>query len=155
MIQRIQSLYLLMVVVLSTITFFMPLVSFVNSVEALEYSMNYKGIFLVQETGNVFQGDVWTLTVLSALIPLITLVSLFAFKNRVLQLRLSFFNMVLMAGWYVLLFISIWFAKSLYQADWTLELVTAFPLINIILTLLAVRAIGKDEALIKSLNRIR
>jgi uncharacterized membrane-anchored protein YitT (DUF2179 family) len=72
-----------------------------------------------------------------------------------LQLRLSFFNMVLMAGWYVLLFISVWFAKSLYQADWTLELVTAFPLINIILTLLAVRAIGKDEALIKSLNRIR
>lgn len=155
MIQRIQSLYLLVVVVLSTITFFMPLVGFINSAEGLQYIMNYKGIFLVQETGNVFQGDVWTLSVLSALIPLISLISLFLFKNRVLQLRLSFFNMVLMAGWYVLLLISVWFAKSLYQADWTLELVTAFPLVNIILTLLAVRAIGKDEALIKSLNRIR
>jgi hypothetical protein len=155
MIQRIQSLYLLVVVVLSAITFFNPVVSFINAEQAREYILDYKGISLVQEAGNVFQSDVWTLTVLSALIPIITLISIFLFKNRMLQLRLSFFNMVLMGGWYVLLFINIWFAKSLYQADWTLQIVAAFPLINIILTLLAVRAIGKDEALIKSLNRIR
>ena len=155
MIQRIQSIYLLLVVVLAAITFFMPIVGLTNAAEGLEYMINYKGIFLVQETGYVFKSDVWTLSVLSALIPIISLVSLFVYKNRMLQLRLSFFNMVLMAGWYVLLFISVWFAKSLYQADWTLEFVTIFPLVNIILTLLAVRAIGKDEALIKSLNRIR
>jgi hypothetical protein len=117
--------------------------------------MNYKGVYQIQETGNLFQNDVWTLTVLSAIIPLITLVTIFLFKKRLLQLRLTFFNTVLMAGWYAMLFIYIWFAKANLKADWTLEIVTAFPLINIILNLLAIRGIGKDEALVKSLNRIR
>ena len=155
MIQRIQTLYLLIVVILSSVTLFSPLVEFFDSASALSYVMNYKGVYQIQETGNLFQNDVWTLTVLSAIIPLITLVTIFLFKNRVLQLRLTFFNTVLMAGWYAMLFIYIGFAKANLNADWTLEIVTAFPLINIILNLLAIRGIGKDEALVKSLNRIR
>jgi flagellar biosynthesis protein FlhB len=155
MIQRIQTLYLLTVVILSVITFFSPVASFFNSSNALEYIINYKGVMQIQENASIFKGDTWTLTVLSAIIPIVTLISIFLFKNRILQLRLTFFNMVLMAGWYALLFINIWFTKSLYQADWTIEFVAAFPLINIILSLLAVRAIGRDEALIKSLNRLR
>lgn len=34
-------------------------------------------------------------------------------------------------------------------------LVFALPLVNIILTYLAIRAIGKDEALVRSLDRLR
>ncbi len=155
MIQRIQTLYLLIVVILSSVTLFSPLVEFFDSATAISYVMNYKGIYQIQETGNLFRNDVWMLTLLSAIIPLITLATIFLFKNRILQLRLTFFNTVLMAGWYAMLFIYIWFAKANLNADWTLEIVTAFPLINIILNLLAIRGIGKDEALVKSLNRIR
>lgn len=155
MIQRIQTLYLLAVVVLSLITLFSPLVSFFDSALALTYKMSYKGVELIEQSGNLFQNDVWTLTVLSAIIPLISLLTVFLFKNRILQLRLTFFNTVLMAGWYAMLFIYIWFAKSNFNADWTLEIVTAFPLINIVLNFLAIRGIGKDEALVKSLSRLR
>jgi hypothetical protein len=35
------------------------------------------------------------------------------------------------------------------------EVIASFPLISIVLDILAIRAIGRDEALVKSLNRIR
>lgn len=35
------------------------------------------------------------------------------------------------------------------------QIIVVFPLISAILTYLAIRAIGKDEALIRSLDRIR
>jgi len=60
-----------------------------------------------------------------------------------------------MLGYYVLLFIYLWQAGEKLNAEWYLNLVTAFPLINVILSFLAIRSIGKDEALIKSLNRLR
>ncbi len=155
MIQRIQTLYLLLIVILSIFTLFMPFAGLLNSAEALQYVVNYKGIFLIQATGNVFQGNVWALTALSALIPVLAFVTIFLFKKRLLQIRLLIFNLVLMAGYYGLLFIYLWQAGLKLQADWYLEIVTAFPLVNIILGFMAVRAIGKDEALVKSLNRIR
>ena len=72
-----------------------------------------------------------------------------------LQIRLQIIKIIFYAGFYLLLFIYVWqFAQKL-DLDWALHLVTAFPLVNIILSVLAIRAIGKDEALVKSLNRIR
>ncbi|MCE5331636.1 MAG: DUF4293 domain-containing protein [Bacteroidales bacterium] len=155
MIQRIQTLYLLLIVILSGFTLFSPVAGLFNKAEALEYVMNYRGIFLVQPTGNLFQENVWALTAISAIIPLISLLTIFVYKKRLLQIRLTIFNIVLMAGYYGLLFIYLWLAGERYHAEWFLEIVTAFPLVNIILSFLAIRAIGKDEALVKSLNRLR
>jgi hypothetical protein len=56
---------------------------------------------------------------------------------------------------YGLLFIYLWQSGEKLHAEWSLEIVSAFPLINIVLNVLAIRSIGKDEALVKSLNRIR
>ncbi len=155
MIQRIQTLYLLAVVILSVITLFSMQAGFVGTTDAAQYILNYKGIFQVQTTGADFVKNVWSLTALCVLIPVIALVTIFLFKKRLLQIRLSIINSVLLAGYYALLFIYLWQTGNALQADWYLEMVTAFPLINIILTFLAIRAIGKDEALIKSLNRLR
>jgi hypothetical protein len=60
-----------------------------------------------------------------------------------------------MAGYYGLLFIYLWQMGKSLEAGMFIELVSAFPLVNIVLSFMAIRAIGKDEALIKSLNRIR
>ncbi len=155
MIQRIQTLYLLVIVVLSLFTLFLPSGSLINSTENLSYLINYKGIFLTQTTGNVLIQNVWSLTALSSIIPLLAFVTIFLFRKRLLQIRLVIFNMVLMLGYYVLLGIYFWQATSKLNADWHPEIVTAFPLINLILSYLTIRAIGKDEALIKSLNRLR
>ena len=155
MIQRIQTLYLLTVVILSGITLFSVQASFIGAVDAAHYILNFKGIFQVQTTGMDFVKNVWSLTALCVLIPIIAVATIFMYKKRLLQIRLSIINTVLLAGYYVLLFIYLWQTGTALNAEWYLEIVTAFPLVNIILTFLAIRAIGKDEALIKSLNRLR
>ena len=38
-----------------------------------------------------------------------------------------------------------------FQPNWTIVL----PIVNVILTYLAIRAIGSDEALVRSLDRLR
>ena len=155
MIQRIQTLYLLIIVILSCFTLFSPVAGLYNATEVLKYVVDYKGICLVKTTGNQFVENTWALTAISSLIPIIAFVTIFLFKNRSLQIRLIFFNIVLMAGFYGLLFIYLWIAGEKLHAEWFIEIVTAFPLVNIILSFLAARAIGKDVALLKSLNRIR
>lgn len=155
MIQRIQTLYLLLVVILSGIVLFSAFAGLANTKDALNYVVNYKGIFLVQANGNQFLQNVWGVTALGAIIPLVALVTIFLYKKRSLQIKLSIFNIVLMAAYYGVLFFYLWQFGSVYHADWFLEVVTAFPLVNVILSALAIRSIRKDEALIKSLNRLR
>jgi len=49
----------------------------------------------------------------------------------------------------------LWPACERLHADWHLRIIAAFPLINLILSYLAIGAIGKDEKLVKSLDRLR
>ncbi len=155
MLQRIQTLYLLIIVVLSGFVLFSPVADLFAKTDALLYVIDYKGVSLVQGTNTTFQFTTWGLTAISAIVPLVSLVTIFLYKKRILQVRLSFFNMVLMAGFYGLLFLYLWFAGQRLHAEWNLRFVDAFPLINIVLDFLAIRAIAKDEALVKSLNRLR
>lgn len=155
MIQRIQTVYLLLVVLLSAVTLLSVQANFVGNIDTAQYVLNYKGIFKLVETNLVFVQNVWALSAMSVLTPVLSFVTIFLFKRRFLQIRLLIVNIVLLAGYYGLLFIYLWQAGSALNAKWYLEIVTAFPLVCIILTSLAIRAIGKDEALIKSLNRLR
>jgi hypothetical protein len=155
MIQRIQTLYLLLVVVLTTVTFFSPVAGLQHAEQAAIYEMSYRGLFEMNVSGNNMLANTWMLTALMALIPLLSFITIILFKKRMLQIRLIIFNIVLMAGFYGLMFIYLWqYGKSL-EASLFLEIPAAFPLVGIILSIMAIRAIGKDEALIKSLNRIR
>jgi hypothetical protein len=155
MIQRIQTLYLLLVIILSVVTLFSVQVEFLGNAEAVKYFLSYKGVISAVDSSATSVYNVWSLTALCVLMPLVALATVFMFKRRILQIRLSIINSVLFAGYYGLLFLYIWQVGTALNADWHLGYATAFPLINIILTFLAIRAIGKDEALIKSLNRLR
>ncbi|MEI8087548.1 MAG: DUF4293 domain-containing protein [Paludibacter sp.] len=155
MIQRIQTLYLLAIVILSAITFFSPVADFVNQLQGMHYVLDFKGIYLLQPKENVFVSSVWGLMAIAAIIPIVSLFTIFSFKNRIKQIRFSVLNMFFILGYYILLFIYVWFAGQRLNAEWTLRFVTAFPLINLILNYLAIGAIGKDEKLVKSLDRLR
>jgi hypothetical protein len=155
MIQRIQTVYLLIIVILTGFTLFTPYARLVNLEDDLSYIMKYSGIFLIEDTGAVFKQNVWALTAITALILIIAFITIFLFKKRVLQIRLLFFNLILMIGFYLLLVIYLMQASDKFNAGWYLDIVLVFPFIGIILSILAIQAIGKDEALIKSLNRLR
>lgn len=156
MLQRIQTIYLLLVSVLTTVTLFSTQATFIgNATVSEQYLLNYSGILQITSTGTGLIHNVWALTALCAIIPVMALITIFMYKKRMLQIRLSIVNIVLLAGYYALLFIYLWQAGNQLDAKWYLKIVTAFPLVGIILTVMAMRAIGRDEALIKSLNRIR
>ena len=116
---------------------------------------DFKGVYLVQAKGNVWDSTVWGLTSVSAVIPTIALFTIFQYKNRVKQIRLSVINMLFMLGYYAVLFINIWLISNRLNTEWHLRFVTVLPIVCMVLNYLAIGAIGKDEALVKSTDRIR
>ncbi|MBO5975531.1 MAG: DUF4293 domain-containing protein [Paludibacteraceae bacterium] len=152
MIQRIQTVYLLIVTILTGAVLFLPTADFYSLQEGV-FELNYKG--LIGENGTLITST-WNITLLMAVVLLLSFISIFFYKKRILQIRIIIFNIVLMLGYYALL--AYWIFKikgSLTDAEVSLSLIASFPLINIILSYLAVRAIGKDEALVRSLDRLR
>lgn len=155
MIQRIQTLYLLIIAVLSAVLIFTPAAGLTSGTDGSVYEIQLKGLTHISAESIEVVASTWALTAIAALVSLISFISIFLFKKRMLQMRLSFINVVLMAGYYGILFIYLWqYGKNL-DAHMYLNMIASFNLINIILCILAIRAIGKDEALVKSLDRLR
>ncbi len=154
MIQRIQSLYLLIITALSVTLLFTPAAGWLID-DIIKANLTFTGV-LVNGIRNT-EISVWALSILTAIIPAVSFISLFLFKKRILQVRLNVFNILLMLGYYALLALTIWTGGAALgnTTDWFLEIAAAIPLINVVLTALAIRAILKDEALVRSLNRIR
>ena len=152
MIQRIQTLYLLLVVILGIVLCFMPVLQLVTPEEAATlqiWELSAFGFHAVPLQG------LWGLTVATVLIPLLALVDIFLYKRRILQARLNIFTVMLCLGYYGVLAIYVWLAKTALGVDWHLIPWASIPLISMILTLMATRAILKDEALVRAADRIR
>lgn len=150
MIQRIQTLYLLLVVILGTLLCCFAPVQFLMS-EGTEYIA-------------LMTFDKWALATISVAIPALALVTIFLFKRRLLQARLNIMNVVLCLGYYALLALYVAYIVKGYEpigeqtlagADWYLTVWAAIPLVNMVLTMMATRRILKDEALVRAADRIR
>jgi len=150
MIQRIQTLYLLAVAALGITLLFMPVVQLVSPQEAAELQ-----VYELSAMGGAPLQGLWGLTLTTALIPLLALVDIFLYKKRILQARLNIFTVMLCLGYYGVLAIYIWLAKVSLGVEWHIIPWASIPLICLILTLMATRAILKDEALVRAADRIR
>lgn len=93
--------------------------------------------------------------VIIILSTLITFISIFMYKKRILQIRLNVFNLILQICSIGLLFYFLIQASKELNADYSTNVLIVLPLVSAILTFLAIRAIARDEALIKSLDRLR
>jgi len=72
-----------------------------------------------------------------------------------IQIRLSVFNLVLQIGSLGLMYYFIYYANKQFADEFSLNVLFVMPIIALVLTYLAIRNIGKDEALVRSVNRIR
>lgn len=153
MIQRIQTLYLFIAFVLMLLLFFFPLAEILSG-EGQLYSFRFDGLhYAGHET--VYIQTVPTIILLSVIVA-ITFISIFLYRRRVTQMRINFFNMLLMLGYAGLVYFYVQdFSNSLESEFVRYKLFDAFPFVAAIFTYLAIRAIGKDEALIRSIDRIR
>lgn len=161
MIQRIQTVYLLLVVALGITLCFVPVVEFVTPEDAETlhiYNLGATGMELVTNEDCqpvITMQGLWGLTVTTFLIPLLALVDIFLYKNRILQARLNIFTVMLCAGYYGVLAIYVWLGILSMEVEWHILPWASIPLICLVLTLMATRGILKDEALVRAADRIR
>lgn len=156
MLQRIQTLYLLIVVVTMSLTLFLPSMRAISP-EGIDYALStLRGFYPIEQGGFHLSGVTMWLTITNIVILLIALFTIFMYKWRIIQIRFSIFNMVLLIGYYAIFF----FTRYVILQQNTMDSTTfswpiILPLISAILTYLALRAIGKDETLVRSLDRLR
>ena len=150
MIQRVQTLYLLAVVALGLTLMWLPVLQLVTPEEATELH-----IWMLTPLGGAPLQGLWGMTLATALIPLLALVDIFLYRKRILQARLNIFTVLLCLGWYGVLALYIWLAVISMGVEWHLTPWASLPLICMILTLMATRAILRDEALVRAADRIR
>jgi hypothetical protein len=150
MIQRIQTLYLLAVVALGIALICLPVVQLVTPEEAETLQ-----VWELSALGGAPLQGLWGLLLTTALIPCLALIDIFLYKKRILQARLNIFLVMLCLGYYGVLALYIWLAKMSMNVEWHILPYASFPLICMILTLMATRRILKDEALVRAADRIR
>lgn len=149
MIQRIQTVYLLLVVGLLIASMCLPLGYFTDS-QAITYTFSPLGI----RSGEVFQSS-WGLFAILLLSSIIALATIFLYKNRMLQIRMTIFNSILLVGFYLAFISFLVVLKGDLEATYRIHWALVLPLIAIILNYLAIRAIGRDEVLVKAVDRLR
>lgn len=113
------------------------------------YLFNFKGIILegiLKENGISISGLIVIILALHG-------VAILNYKKRIRQIRLIVFSILLMLGLFGVFFFFTYYSFNDAQISFKISIV--FPLVAIILDYLAIRAIGKDEALIRSIDRIR
>ena len=156
MIQRIQSVFLIFVIIVQIVMFFSPLAVFISD-------MSYYKLFLTEMKNMTPDSNMdmsrliaMPLAIMNAVIIIIAGITIFKFKNRVLQLRLNRFNILLI----IILVVGILFGYPQWMLQQAGSIVTYeygayLPLISIVFLFLANIYTGKDEKLIRSADRLR
>jgi hypothetical protein len=139
MIQRIQSIWLFLAAAFNAVTFKFPF---------------YAGDWLKDDLPNTVvdlnaQTSIWN-TILTVLAGLLAFVAIFLFKNRKLQLRLTYMTIVLTLG-----MLTLYLIQTGQFSNGTISLWCIFYFAILLCLILAAKGINADEKLIKSMDRLR
>ena len=155
MIQRIQSVYLLLTTLLSILFLNGNILSFINK-SGTALRITFSGIVQdIQGVAPTLVDKVLPLSVLIIIVPVLALMAIFLYKNRIIQLRVVMILIVLeillilTEGYYSYIVI------SKYEGTLSPGYKMVLPVILLILSVLAYRGIKKDELLVKSYDRLR
>jgi lipopolysaccharide export LptBFGC system permease protein LptF len=155
MIQRIQSAYLFFITLLSLIFIKGSFLNFADKTGAV-IKVTFNGIVRV----NVGQSPemiekLLPLSVLIILIAAVSLITIFIFKNRKIQLWFSLLLMILAAVFVIALFHVSFHIVSKFEAGIIPGFKMFLPVLILIISILAYRGIKKDDQLVKSYERLR
>ena len=155
MIQRVQTLYLVGIVALMAAALFTPLAYFAAGTNVYELF----AFELASKSGEGASQSTMYMGIVVALATIIPLVTIFLFKNRMLQIRLCTVELVLLVGAQIFMAIYYYLSNRMFEQlefhTQGFRIAIIFPLVALILDYLALRAIFKDEMLVRSLDRIR
>lgn len=154
MIQRIQTIYLFLAVVLTVLCLCLSIGTF--SAAGMPVVREYN--LWVTDVLGEHHFTTWPLFAVLVLSSSIGLCNIFLFRNRKIQARICLFNVLLILGWYILYAV---FSQTLNTVAEVVELsfqpaiAASLPCVAIIFYFMARRAILADEKLVKAMDRIR
>ena len=176
MIQRIQTIYLLIAALLCIACLCLPIGRFFNGDgETVAFLYNlwvhvpYAGpvgstITTATDAAEPVLAEVaagqhlftpWALFAQLLLITTLLVFDIFLYRTRLVQSRLAMFCCILLVLWYVVYAVfAVQLATSLHL-NYSARPWAAFPAVACIFAFLAFRSILKDEALVRSLDRLR
>lgn len=161
MLQRIQSIYLLLAVVCAVLCMCMP-IGYFNYEDGAEVARAASLYNLYASVPSEVVGQFehtftpWVaLFVVLALVATMHTLAIFLFKRRALQMRLTNLANLVLIGYYIAGVVFVLMANNESGTSFRPTLWAALPLVALILGYMAFRAILKDEMLVRSLDRLR
>lgn len=151
MLQRIQTVYLLLITVCAVWCLCAPVGHFHQNGMGVAELYN---LWLAPVDG-ARNFSPWAMFLLLFLTAVSSSVAVFLYKRRMLQVRLAVFGGLFLVGYYIVLIAFVYLFKSRLEADFTVNWTVAFPAVALILEYLAFRGIMKDELIVRSLDRLR
>jgi hypothetical protein len=153
MIQRIQTLYLLIADLLIVMLFFLPFAELADKNSAL-YQFNVFGIVKEGASGGTGP-SCWPVFILVCVILILLNLIILNYKRRTTQIQFSYVAIFLLICLTGLVYFYVTSNNNTLGGSYSFKLYASFPLEAALLVYLAIRGIVKDENLIKSIDRIR
>ncbi|MBG0859198.1 MAG: DUF4293 domain-containing protein [Bacteroidales bacterium] len=155
MIQRIQTVYLLLTILTSGLFLTGSFLEFRNDTGEL-IKITFMGIYR-SVGGNGFELalKLIPMTVLILLIPLLSAVTVFLYKKRKLQLKAASVIIVIAIVLIILTVYYVFIVISRFKVDLVMTIKMFLPVVIMLFAILAFRAIKKDEDLVRSYDRLR
>lgn len=153
MIQRIQSLYMLAAIVALGTLFFVDLGQ-LSGKEGL-FNITFYGVVDVTKGGEDIITYLFPLASVLGVTAILALIDLFLFRNRMLQMRVATITAALSIATAIMIVLTNMVVASSLEMSWSFNWAMILPVAAAILMVLAYRKISDDEALIRSLNRLR
>lgn len=161
MIQRIQTVYLILAFIALILQFFFPVAAFTygNTVDTYLGTVSFFLYGLVKQPDTLEPAYKFLfylpLIIIAIFILALTVLTILQYRKRLRQLRTINFAILLNIVLIVLLF----FYTDKISKDISLpteyRMGSVFPLISLVFLILAMYAIKKDERLVRSLDRLR
>lgn len=151
MIQRIQTVYFLLITALAVACLCTPVGRFLQ--DGLTAADMYNLWYTRPDGSHDFAP--WALFVILLLVAVLSFGAIFLFKRRMLQVRLSIFCGLLLVGYYLAFGAFVYTGTQDFDASFAVGWTAALPAVALILDYLAFRAVMRDEMIVRSLDRLR
>lgn len=154
MIQRIQSLYLIIAGVFVSVLFFVP-VAVLSGKEGNLYLVYLSGVVSEGTSNRATIAESWPLLIYASVVLIFLVSIIFLFRNRMLQIRLSYVALVNLLVLAALIFFYVWKSQNSLGGIYSMKIYFSFTFVSAVFVYLAIRGIAKDDKLVKSIDRIR
>ncbi|UBM63491.1 DUF4293 domain-containing protein [Candidatus Sulfidibacterium hydrothermale] len=156
MIQRKQTIFLLLVIIASVISFFFPLAQFIGAKESIVLYVQKAHSLVPDSAFN--KNTYFSLPLLSAtgFVILFSLITIFLYKNRKTQMQIikvCILVEVIFIGLFFFYYVNT--LQKLTGATAEYKTAVFMPLIALVFLVLAYRGVLQDEKLVRSADRLR